>query len=369
MRATRTELDDLRARAGREAAAPCSASRRPRRTGSGRRPGSPRSTSSWRRCRTRSSRAARERSALRAELDDALAGARDLASCLRAHRTRADAGRAALRAIEAAQVATRAAADAGSALARAVEDAGFPDADAARAALLDPAALRALDERVADHQRRLAAVRAVLDEPGAAQATAGPAPDLPALERAHGAALTELGTARSRAALWTTRATRLATLVAELSELLEEWAPLRESLELAVRLAGLAEGKSADNRLQMRLSAYVLAYRLAQVVAAANERLARMSDERYTLEHTGRRGAGETRGGLSLAVRDTWSGEARDPATLSGGETFVVSLALALGLADVITGESSDGAAGDSSWTRSSSTRGSARSTPTPWTT
>ena len=54
----------------------------------------------------------------------------------------------------------------------------------------------------------------------------------------------------------------------------------------------------------MRLSAYVLAYRLSQVVAAANERLARMSDRRYSLEHTGRRGAGETRGGLSLLVRD-----------------------------------------------------------------
>jgi exonuclease SbcC len=38
-------------------------------------------------------------------------------------------------------------------------------------------------------------------------------------------------------------------------------------------------------------------------------------------------------------VRDEWSGEARDPATLSGGETFVVSLALALGLADVVTAE------------------------------
>jgi exonuclease SbcC len=89
----------------------------------------------------------------------------------------------------------------------------------------------------------------------------------------------------------------------------------------------------------MRLSAYVLGYRLGQVVAAANTRLALMSDQRYTLEHTGRRGAGETRGGLSLAVRDEWSGEARDPATLSGGETFVVSLALALGLADVVTAE------------------------------
>ena len=89
----------------------------------------------------------------------------------------------------------------------------------------------------------------------------------------------------------------------------------------------------------MRLSAYVLAHRLGQVVAAANLRLASMSDHRYSLVHTGRRGAGETRGGLSLLVRDDWSGESRDPATLSGGETFVVSLALALGLADVITDE------------------------------
>jgi exonuclease SbcC len=74
-------------------------------------------------------------------------------------------------------------------------------------------------------------------------------------------------------------------------------------------------------------------------VAAANDRLSGMSDRRYCLEHVGRRGAGEARGGLSLVVRDDWSGEARDPATLSGGETFVVSLALALGLADVVSHE------------------------------
>jgi exonuclease SbcC len=89
----------------------------------------------------------------------------------------------------------------------------------------------------------------------------------------------------------------------------------------------------------MRLSAYVLAYRLSQVVAAANARLGTMSDRRYTLEHVPARGARESRGGLSLVVRDDWSGDSRDPATLSGGETFVVSLALALGLADVVAHE------------------------------
>jgi exonuclease SbcC len=76
------------------------------------------------------------------------------------------------------------------------------------------------------------------------------------------------------------------------------------------------------------------------VVAAANERLVRMTDGRYVLEHTAERGVGERRGGLSLLVADQWTDERRDPVTLSGGETFVVSLALALGLADVVTAES-----------------------------
>src|SRR5207342_946370 len=120
---------------------------------------------------------------------------------------------------------------------------------------------------------------------------------------------------------------------------LANWAPVLESARLTNHLCAFVEGKAPDNRLQMRLSGYVLAYRLSQVVAAANERLARMSDRRYSLEHTAQKGAGETRGGLSLLVRDDWSGDTRDPATLSGGETFVVSLALALGLADVITQE------------------------------
>src|SRR5207342_2387826 len=48
---------------------------------------------------------------------------------------------------------------------------------------------------------------------------------------------------------------------------------------------------------------------------------------------------GRERGGLHLRVLDAWTGTERDPATLSGGETFSASLALALGLADVVTAE------------------------------
>ena len=79
-------------------------------------------------------------------------------------------------------------------------------------------------------------------------------------------------------------------LVTDLLAALDAWAPLRRDLDLVSRLASFVDGKSADNRLQMRLSAYVLAFRLSQVVAAANERLAR--HERPALLPRAHRAAG-----------------------------------------------------------------------------
>ena len=82
----------------------------------------------------------------------------------------------------------------------------------------------------------------------------------------------------------------------------------------------------------------MLAARLEEVAAAASERLLKMTSGRYSLVHTdARRGAG--RSGLGLLACDSWTGVDRDTSTLSGGETFLASLALALGLADVVTAE------------------------------
>ncbi|MDN4175068.1 SMC family ATPase [Nocardioides sp. SOB77] len=282
------------------------------------------------------------------ELEEALAdaaeyttgdAAADLDRLLRRHRAAERDGRAALDALDRLAETERGVRDAEAALADAVAAAGFASPNDAAAALRDVAACSRLEQRLARHEQRLAAVTEVLRAPDSEELAAATPPDVDALDGAHRAALAALHDARTAEDRWTTRAGRLTSLCSALAAALDDWAPLRAELELATRLCAFVEGKSADNRLQMRLSAYVLAYRLSQVVAAANERLARMSDSRYSLEHTGRRGAGETRGGLSLLVRDDWSGEARDPATLSGGETFVVSLALALGLADVITNE------------------------------
>jgi exonuclease SbcC len=225
------------------------------------------------------------------------------------------------------------------ALTDAASGAGFESVAAARAARLEDSERAALTAEVARVDEALRAARAVADDPGHRAAAALPRSDVEALAAEHADAELRARVAHARHDEAARRHHRLTALVEQVTTALAAWAPVREELELTARLALFVEGKSPDNALQMRLSAYVLAHRLSQVVAAANERLARMSDQRYSLEHTGKRGAGETRGGLSLLVRDDWSGEARDPATLSGGETFVVSLALALGLADVITQE------------------------------
>ncbi|TLM82384.1 SMC family ATPase [Pseudarthrobacter sp. NamE2] len=112
--------------------------------------------------------------------------------------------------------------------------------------------------------------------------------------------------------------------------------------ERAAMLAGLADAAAGrgDNTYRMSLNSYVLAARLEQVALAASERLVAMSDGRYLLQHTDARAARGAKSGLGLEVVDQWTGYRRDTSTLSGGESFMASLSLALGLADVVQQES-----------------------------
>jgi exonuclease SbcC len=235
--------------------------------------------------------------------------------------------------------ATRAAAEAERDAEQAARAAGFTDARAAGAAVLTLAAAEAAEATLADVAASRRAAEQVLADPATRAAAAKPPVDLPVFVARQRLAAETARAAASAHDAATTRLRRLAALDRRLGELLDAWAPLREQHQLVAGLSQLMEGKGPDNPLRIRLAAYVLSERLRQVVAAANERLARMTGERYSLEHTDDRGAGEQRGGLSLRVRDDWNGVTRDPATLSGGETFVVSLALALGLADTVAHE------------------------------
>jgi exonuclease SbcC len=217
--------------------------------------------------------------------------------------------------------------------------AGFDSSAWAAAAWLSDGEVADLQQQIERHEREVARVSDLLADEALVRSAAAAPPDLEALAQQHHRAKEHAALARQADMRLRDRGRRLRSLADEVDTALSAWAPLRADLDLVADLASLVEGKHPDNRLQMRLSAYVLAHRLGQVVDAANLRLSTMSGQRYSLVHTGQRGAGETRGGLSLLVRDDWTGDSRDPATLSGGETFVVSLALALGLADVITDE------------------------------
>ncbi|GAB2459429.1 hypothetical protein GCM10027029_21760 [Conyzicola lurida] len=89
----------------------------------------------------------------------------------------------------------------------------------------------------------------------------------------------------------------------------------------------------------MRLETFVLAAQLEEIVAAANTRLRTMSAGRYSLEHDDALQYRNTKSGLGLAIRDEHTGRTRPTHSLSGGETFLASLALALGLAEVVTNQ------------------------------
>ncbi|POX59921.1 SMC family ATPase [Streptomyces sp. Ru62] len=241
-------------------------------------------------------------------------------------------------AVRAAEDAAQRLKDADARLADAAYRAGFETPQAAAAALLDPAAHRELQHRLDAWQQEEAAVRAVLAEPGTAAAAQQPPADPATAERTAAAAerrLREAASARDAAARCCAQLDRLS---ARAGQAVRRLGPLREEYDRVARLAALTAGTSADNERRMRLESYVLAARLEQVAAAATVRLQRMSSGRYTLVHSDDR-TGRGRSGLGLHVVDAWTGRERDTATLSGGETFFASLALALGLADVVTDE------------------------------
>jgi exonuclease SbcC len=105
-------------------------------------------------------------------------------------------------------------------------------------------------------------------------------------------------------------------------------------------MANLAAAAGGDNAQQLTLGTYVLVRRFEDVVAAANTRLLVMSGGRYELARSDEREAVRAlKKGLAMKVLDHEIETERDPRTLSGGETFYVSLCLALGLADVVTAE------------------------------
>ena len=81
---------------------------------------------------------------------------------------------------------------------------------------------------------------------------------------------------------------------------------------------------------------FVLASYFQEIIDSANLRLSRMTGERFVLKRKEDKGKGNSQQGLELEVYDNYTGKNRHVKTLSGGESFKASLALALGLSDVV---------------------------------
>ena len=247
------------------------------------------------------------------------------------------------RADELAAGAARAVSDRADELDRVLAEQQIADEAAARDAVLATAESERLRSEVDAADRERAVVDAGLAEPAVvAAAHDEPArldPDAAGRARAHAVAVAE-DVAR-RAVSADDRATAAERCAAEVRAAVRDRDDTSSRSRAVVRLADVAAGVTTVNPSGVTLGTYVLMRRFEDVVAAANDRLRAMLAGRFTLETSDERESGSRsrRTGLALAVHDHTTDTARDPRSLSGGETFTVSLCLALGLADVVQAE------------------------------
>ena len=212
-------------------------------------------------------------------------------------------------------------------------------ADSWRTLLLPLAQVEAVEARVAAHEKALFAAREALASERLTRAAAASAPDLEALTETARKAEEDAAAASRASGILEQHCAQLDAARASLEEALEALARAREQAGPIRRLADIAAASGPENLASTPLSAWVLIARLEEVLAAANPRLAAISSGRYELVSVPDDGTASRKSGLGLAIIDHDTDALRSPRTLSGGETFYTSLALALGLADVVSAE------------------------------
>lgn len=108
--------------------------------------------------------------------------------------------------------------------------------------------------------------------------------------------------------------------------------------QMLANLAAAARGDTLGGyEHQVDLVSYVLGAEFERILHSASLHLDRMSEGRYGMVFSNHRAKGSrSGGGLNLEITDTWTGEPREASSLSGGESFLASLSLALGLAEVV---------------------------------
>ena len=212
-------------------------------------------------------------------------------------------------------------------------------ADSWRSLLLPVPQVEALETRVAAHEKALFAAREALASERLTRAASVPAPNLESLTETARKAEEDAAASARASGILEQHCAQLDAARTSLERALEALAVAREQAGPIRRLADIAAASGPENLASTPLSAWVLISRLEEVLAAANPRLTTISSGRYELVSVPDDGTASRKSGLGLAIIDHDTDALRSPRTLSGGETFYTSLALALGLADVVSAE------------------------------
>jgi exonuclease SbcC len=210
--------------------------------------------------------------------------------------------------------------------------AGFKDGQDYRDAKRSDAETRQLEREIAEYDKAVHAAEERVARARAQSQDLTP-PDLTALAAAFTRAQTEKDDAIREEERYRHELEDLTLWLSQLDALASAIQNKRGRYGIVGKLAEVANGKNSYNLTFQR---FVLAAKLDDVLRQASNRLQVISDGRYLLGIADEPQKYRRASGLDLEVSDLWTDETRPVKTLSGGESFYTSLALALGLADVV---------------------------------
>ena len=218
---------------------------------------------------------------------------------------------------------------------------GFASAAAARSAWLSEQDLATLTGKITDYESKGHSIHERLNEPRLQNlARLDPnevAADLQRQRELLGSTTAEAESTAKEKGVLEVQVERFAACLADWERAVAQREDIGTEAAPLLELDVLARGQQGERH--MTLTTYVLRYWFEQVVIAANVRLRKIAGGKYQLLRTEEAARKDARVGLGLEVLDIHTGQQRPTASLSGGETFYCSIALALGLADVVQAE------------------------------
>ena len=217
-----------------------------------------------------------------------------------------------------------------------MKEAGFASEDDYRSAFMYSDELQALETEIqkynersaASHDRRKKAERAAKDIKQ---------PDLESLRDIKETIEGERDEILTRKVRTEERCSLLKRMLNQINEIIEQQQDVIKHYGMVGELADVTSGA---NPRRINLQRFVLGVLMDQVLQDASIRLKKMSGGRYQMHCNLEVQTGSRTGGLGILVQDHYTGESREASTLSGGESFIAALSLALGLVDVVQAHS-----------------------------